>query len=78
MERVADLLYDLPKDYAIVFDVVHYIVCIQGERADLGSEFDRVSKQNPLVRVLSRYMSFLNIFYKKINILNLTLYSHRI
>lgn len=50
METVADFLYDLPKDYGLPFDVVHYILCLQAERADLGEDFQRVTRQNPLVR----------------------------
>ena len=46
---VADLLYDLPKHYGLVFDVVHYIVCLQAERADLGDSFENVTRTNPLV-----------------------------
>ena len=49
MEIVADLLYDLPKNYGLVFDVVHYIVCLQAERADLGDNFEKVTRSNPLV-----------------------------
>ena len=53
MEMVADLLYDLPKNYGLAFDIVHYIVCLQGERADLGDGFENVTRNNPLVSVLS-------------------------
>ena len=49
MEIVADLLYDLPKNYGLVFDIVHYIVCLQAERADLGDNFEKVTRTNPLV-----------------------------
>ena len=49
MEMVADLLYDLPKNYGLVFDIVHYIVCLQAERADLGDNFEKVTRNNPLV-----------------------------
>lgn len=52
MEEVADFLYDLPKDYGLAFDIVHYIVSLQGERADLGDDFESVTKLNPLVRLL--------------------------
>eukprot|EP00095_Tigriopus_kingsejongensis_P007351 maker-scaffold589_size129586-snap-gene-0.45 protein:Tk07351 transcript:maker-scaffold589_size129586-snap-gene-0.45-mRNA-1 annotation:"trimeric intracellular cation channel type b" len=48
MEEVADFFYDLPKDYGMAFDIVHYIVCLQGERADLGDDFDSVTRLNPL------------------------------
>ena len=50
MEAVADFLYDLPKNYALGFDIVHYIVCLQSERADLGDAFEKVTRNNPLVR----------------------------
>ena len=49
MELVADLFYDLPKNYALVFDIVHYVVCLQAERLDMGDKFDNTSKNNPLV-----------------------------
>ena len=49
MEMVADLLYDVPKNYGLVFDIVHYIVCLQAERADLGDNFEKVTRNNPLV-----------------------------
>ena len=49
MEAIADLLYDIPKDYGLVFDIVHYIVCLQGERADLGDGFEKLTRNNPLV-----------------------------
>ena len=49
MELVADLFYDLPKNYGLVFDIVHYVVCLQGERLDMGDNFATTSKNNPLV-----------------------------
>ncbi len=49
MEFVADLLYDLPKNYALVFDIVHYVVCLQGERLDMGDKFAETTKTHPLV-----------------------------
>ena len=49
MEAVADLLYDLPKNYGLAFDVVHYIVCLQAERTDLGDGFEKITRNNPLV-----------------------------
>ena len=49
MEAVADLLFDIPKNYGLAFDVVHYIVCLQGERADLGEGFETFTRSNPLV-----------------------------
>ena len=49
MEAIADLLYDIPKDYGLVFDIAHYIVCLQGERADLGDGFEKLTRSNPLV-----------------------------
>lgn len=50
LEDLADLLYDIPREFALVFDIVHYVVCLQGERADLGEDFETVTKINPLVR----------------------------
>lgn len=50
LEMVADSLYDLPKNYGLIFDIVHYIICIQGERSDLGDDFEKTKKKNPLVR----------------------------
>ena len=52
MEMVADLLYDLPKNYGLAFAIVHYIVCLQGERADLGDGFEKVTRNNPLVSIM--------------------------
>ncbi len=49
METVADFLYDLPKDFPLAFDAVHYIFCLQSERADLGDEYKSFSRKNPLV-----------------------------
>ena len=49
MEMIADLLYDIPKNYGLVFDIVHYVVCLQGERADLGDGFEKITRNNPLV-----------------------------
>ena len=36
MDSAADILKHLPGDYHHVFDLVHFILCIQGDRADLG------------------------------------------
>ena len=49
MEFIADLLYDLPKNYGLVFDIVHYIVCLQAERLDMGDKFTETTKNNPFV-----------------------------
>ena len=49
MEFVADLLYELPKTFSLVFDVAHFIVCLQGERADMGDGFETITKSHPLV-----------------------------
>ena len=45
MEAIADLLYELPKNYGLVFDVAHYVVCLQAERADLGPNFETDEEQ---------------------------------
>ena len=34
---------------AQVFDVAHFIVCLQGERADMGDGFEATTKKHPLV-----------------------------
>ena len=52
MEMIADLLYDLPKNYGLFFDIVHYVVCLQGERADLGDQFETITRTNPLVSII--------------------------
>ena len=49
MEFVADLLYDLPKNYGLVFGIIHYIVCLQAERLDMGEKFAETTKTHPLV-----------------------------
>ena len=51
MEFVADLLYDLPKNNALVFDIIHYIVCLQAERLDMGDKFTETTRNHPLVRL---------------------------
>ena len=51
-EELADVMYDFPKEYALVFDVVHYVLCLVAVRADMGDEFDRVSTQHPFVSAL--------------------------
>ena len=48
MEYAADLLYDLPKWYPLVFDGVHYIFCLESERADMGDDYKSVTRKNPL------------------------------
>ena len=50
MELVADILYDLPKNYGLVFDIVHYVVCLQAERADMAEKFAETTQKNPFVR----------------------------
>ena len=62
MEAVADLLFDIPKNYGLAFDVVHYIVCLQGERADLGEGFETFTRSNPLVcNILSYFLLNINV-----------------
>ena len=48
-EELADVMYDFPKEYAMAFDIVHYVLCLVAVRADMGDEFDRVSTQHPFV-----------------------------
>lgn len=50
MEFLADFAYDLPKNYGLVFDIVHYVVCLQGERLDMAEKFGQTTKNNPFVR----------------------------
>merc|ERR1719429_554068 len=57
MESAADILKHLPADYHHVFDVVHFILCIQGDRADHGDSFITTSKLHPLASWLSAMMS---------------------
>lgn len=56
MEAIADLMYDLPKNYGLAFDIVHYVVCLQAERADLGDGFEKVTRNNPLASWVSAMM----------------------
>ena len=42
MDSAADILKQLPSDYHYVFDLVHFILCIQGDRADLGDGYSVV------------------------------------
>ncbi|QQP56123.1 Trimeric intracellular cation channel type B, partial [Caligus rogercresseyi] len=57
MEFVADILYDLPKNYGHVFDLVHFILCIQGERSDMTEEELKVlPKKHPFALWLSSMM----------------------
>merc|ERR1711962_1806789 len=57
METAADTLRDLPVDFHYVFDIVHFILCIQGDRADLGDSFEMTSKQHPLASWMSAMLS---------------------
>jgi len=57
MDSAAETLQDLPVDYHHVFDIVHFILCIQADRADLGDSFDATSKLNPLASWSSAMLS---------------------
>jgi len=57
MEIASEALQQLPKDFHHVFDVVHFILCIQGDRADMGDSFDSTSKLHPLACWVSAMMS---------------------
>ena len=57
-EELADVMYDFPKEYALVFDVAHYVLCLLTVRADMGDEFDRFSNQHPFV---SCSMTFIKV-----------------
>ncbi len=56
MEAVADALYDLPKHFPMAFDAVHFLLCVQSERADMGENgYKSITRKNPLV--LYRYFA---------------------
>ena len=57
MDIAAETLQDLPKDFHYVFDVVHFILCIQGDRADMGDNFSPMSRLHPLSTWFSAMMS---------------------
>jgi len=57
MDSAADTLKDLPVDYHYVFDVVHFILCIQGDRGDMGDSFAATSKLHPLACWTSAMLS---------------------
>merc|ERR550519_1834552 len=57
MDSAADILRDLPVDYHYVFDIVHFTLCIQGDRADLGDSFETTSKLQPLASWISAMLS---------------------
>jgi len=57
MESAAEVLQDLPKEYHYVFDVVHFILCIQGDREDMGDGFAGTSKTHPLASWMSAMMA---------------------
>jgi len=57
MDIVADTLSDLPKDFHYLFDIVHFILCIQGERGDLGDSFEVTSRQHPLASYVSSMLA---------------------
>jgi len=57
MDSAADTLRDLPVDFHYVFDLVHFVLCIQGDRADLGESFLPTSRLHPLASWLSAMMS---------------------
>jgi len=57
MDSAAEILKDLPVDYHYVFDIVHFILCIQGDRADIGDSFESTSKLQPLASWVSAMLS---------------------
>merc|ERR1711862_538266 len=57
MDSAADILQQLPSDYHYVFDLIHFILCIQGDRADLGDGFESTSKLHPLASWMSAMMT---------------------
>jgi len=57
MDSAAEFIRDAPKDLHYVFDVVHFILCIQGDRDDMGESFHVTSRTNPLASWLSSMMA---------------------
>ena len=73
MDSAAEVLSSLPKDYHHVFDLVHFILAIQGERQDMGDgwvllraellwscgdyRFETTSRQHPLASWVSAMMA---------------------
>jgi len=39
MDGAADVLQSLPVEQHHIFDLVHFILCIQADRADLGEGY---------------------------------------
>ncbi|XP_023343708.1 trimeric intracellular cation channel type 1B.1 isoform X2 [Eurytemora carolleeae] len=57
MESAAEVLRDLPKDFNYVFDVVHFIICIQGDREDMGDSFIPTTRKHPLASWMSSMLA---------------------
>merc|ERR1712242_302578 len=57
MESAAETLQNLPGDCHLLFDLVHFVLCIQADRADLGDGFEATSKLHPLASWVSAMMS---------------------
>jgi len=57
MDSAADVLKSLPTDYHHVFDLVHFILCVQGDRQDLGDGFESMSRLHPLASWTSAMMA---------------------
>merc|ERR1711997_1019023 len=57
MDGAADVLQSLPVEQHHIFDLVHFILCIQADRADLGEGFETTSRINPLASWTSAIMA---------------------
>jgi len=57
MDSAAEFLRDAPKELHYLFDVVHFILCIQGDRDDMGESFHVASRTNPLASWFSSMMA---------------------
>merc|ERR1712045_1024472 len=57
MESAAETLQNLPGDCHLLFDLVHFVLCIQADRADLGDGFEATSKLHPLASWVSAMIS---------------------
>ena len=72
MDSAAETLRDLPAHYHVLFDLVHFTLCVQvgvlcrhctlntvvqGERADMGEGHHTTSRQHPLACWLAAMLS---------------------
>jgi len=57
MDGAADVLKSLPVEHHHIFDLVHFILCIQAERNDLAEGFETTSRIHPLACWTSAMMA---------------------